>query len=85
MEMNKEQLKECIMQTHFALLELGLYLDTHTHDKEALAKFETVRARYNSYVKEYEKEYGPITLLGDFGNDGFDWIKNPWPWEKEAN
>ncbi len=85
MEINKKKLLDCISSTQFAALELGLYLDTHPHDKDALAKFEMFRAKLKAYIKQYEDEFGPLTLSGDFGNDGFDWIKNPWPWEKEAN
>lgn len=85
MEMNKKKLLDCISATQFALVELGLYLDTHPHDREALEKFESARARLKAYIKQYEQQFGPLTLMGDFGNDGYDWIKNPWPWEKEAN
>mgnify|MGYP006383960861 CR=1 FL=1 len=85
MEIDKKKLLNCISATQFATLEVGLYLDTHPHDKDALAKFEMFRAKLKAYIKQYEEEFGPLTLAGDFGSDGFDWIKNPWPWEKEAN
>ncbi len=83
--MEKNKLLDCIRASHFAMLEAGLFLDTHPCDKEALKQFEVYRLRYKEFVKEYEKEYGPLTLSGDFGFDGFDWINDPWPWEKEAN
>lgn len=85
MEVSKKKLLDCISATQFAAFELALYLDTHPHDKEALAKFETFRARLKAYIKQYEDEFGPLTIMSDFGNDGYDWIMNPWPWEKEAN
>ncbi len=83
--MKKHELLDCIRAAHFAMLEAGLFLDTHPTDSAALKQFEVYRLRYKEFVKEYEKEYGPLTLSGDFGGNGFDWIKNPWPWEKEAN
>ena len=81
----QKQLLNSISAAQFALTELGLYLDTHPTDKKALEKFEAYRSKYLTLVKQYESQFGPITLIGDFGNDGFDWVENPWPWEKEAN
>ena len=83
--MEKQRLLDAVRAAQFAMLETGLFLDTHPCDKEALKKFENYRLRYKELVKEYEEEYGPLTLSSDFGSDGFDWIKAPWPWEKEAN
>lgn len=83
--MDKRNLLECIRASHFAMLEAGLFLDTHPCDEKALEKFEVFRTRYKQFVKQYEEEYGPLTLTGDFGSDGFDWVNDPWPWEKEAN
>ena len=83
--MKKQELLNSIRAANFAMLEAGLFLDTNPMDSAALKQFEVYRLRYKEYVKEYEKEYGPITLCGDFGGNGFEWINNPWPWEKEAN
>lgn len=83
--MEKQKLLDCVRAAHFAMLEMGLFLDTHPHNMEAFKKFEVYRVKYKEFVKQYEDEYGPLTLSSDFGSDGFDWIKNPWPWEKEAN
>ena len=69
----------------FALKDLQLYLDTHPYDAEPLKKFDVYSFRYKEFLKQYEKEYGPLSASGDFGSNGFDWVKNPWPWEKEAN
>ncbi len=83
--MDKKNLLDCVRAAHFAMLEAGLYLDTHPYDTEALKKFEVYRLKYKEFVKQFEEQYGPLTLCGDFGSDGFDWINDPWPWEKEAN
>ena len=85
MEMNKQNLLDCISATQFTVLELALYLDTHPHDREAFQKFEAFKTRLKAYIKQYEEQFGPLTLMGDFGNDHYDWVNNPWPWEKEAN
>ena len=81
----KKALMKKISEMQFKALELGLYLDTHPKCEEGLRKFSEACAKYKELVKQYEKEFGPITLCGDFGNDGFDWTNNHWPWEREAN
>lgn len=83
--MNKNKLLNCISAAQFAVVELKLFLDTHPYNKEALSKLDAARVKLREYIKQFEDEYGPLTIMGDFGNDGYDWIKNPWPWEKEAN
>lgn len=69
----------------FALTELGMYLDTHRTDKEALALFEKYAKLYDEGVKEYERRCGPLQLRNAGGKDQFDWTKDPWPWEYKAN
>lgn len=81
----KKNLLKKISEVQFAFYECLLYLDTHPDDKEALKKFEMYRRNLIELIAQYEEEYGPLTMTGDFGNDGFDWVCNPWPWEREAN
>lgn len=85
--MNNKQ-KELLLkirEMQFALLECGLFLDTHKDSTEALEKLREYGSKAEALKKEYETEYGPLTLSTDFGDGGFDWINDPWPWEKEAN
>ena len=74
-----------ISEVQFAFFECALYLDTHPDDKNALEKYEMFRKNLTELTAEYEQNFGPLTLTGDFGNDGFDWTNSPWPWEREAN
>lgn len=65
----------------FAITELGLYLDTHRDDKEALELFNQYRALYKDGLERYQKQYGPLTML-DAGNfSDYDWPDDPWPWD----
>ena len=69
-----------LMALGFTINELGLYLDTHKDDKEALAL-------YLDYVKlaregrqRYEALYGPLQQT-DVTAAGYTWVNDPWPWD----
>lgn len=81
----REMLLKTLSAKQFAFTELCLYLDTHPNDIEALRKSSELKSETDSLLRKFEEKYGPLTLGMDFGNDDFDWINNPWPWEKEAN
>lgn len=68
----------CQQQTAFAAWELRLYLNTHPHDKEALALFRKL-------CKETaEVNYATTFLMEDGCANGWDWVNNPWPWEYDC-
>ena len=73
-----------LMALHFVVHELGLYLDTHHEDREALSL-------YTEYVKLLKKgtdtfveRYGPIDQTQVTVQSGYSWINDPWPWEPQA-
>lgn len=74
-----------LMALSFAITELGLYLDTHKNDREALRLFREYTALADEGKKRYEAAYGPLMLkkAGDDQN-GWNWIDSPWPWEYEG-
>ena len=77
----REKLLRQLSSVQFALWELHLYLDTHPGDLEAISMHERYEVRFASLKKEYEEKYGPLSpMLGE----GVDWLKNPWPWDKEG-
>ncbi len=66
----------------FALVELQLYLDTHPDDMDALKARKMYTARRKQMVTEYETRFGKyIVTADDVGNDYWDWVKDPWPWD----
>lgn len=74
-----------LMALHFAITELGLYLDTHKDDREALRLYREYAALASEGKKRYEAIYGPLqqqNLSRD--RDSWSWIENPWPWEYEG-
>lgn len=69
-----------LMALGFAVQELGLYLDTHQEDAQALALFQKYNKLYSEGVAEYERRYGPLQMTSS-GGPTFDWVDNPWPWD----
>ena len=69
----------------FAILEIGLFLDTHPCDAAALQKRQELQAERLALVSEYEKQYGPYIVTDkDVCGDTWAWIQGPWPWEYEG-
>ena len=79
-DMTRESMINKIKCYQFAIIELGLYLDTHVDDEKALC----LHRKYSRELKElkdkYQKVYGPLTI--NFPCNKWRWIEEPWPWER---
>lgn len=73
-----------LMALHFAVTELGLFLDTHKNDREALQLYREYAALAAEGKKRYEAMYGPLCQSDLTDKDGWSWIDGPWPWEYEG-
>ena len=60
------------------MYETRLFLDTHPDDKDALSMLNKYQTKYDAIKKEYEEQYGPLTLNG---TNSDEWLKDPWPWD----
>lgn len=68
----------------FAILEIGMFLDTHPGNSDALQKRRELQAERDILVAEYESQYGPYIVKNtDVCGDEWTWINGPWPWEYE--
>ena len=74
-----------LMALDFAIDELGLYLTTHSNDQEVLQL-------YWSYIKlaqegreKHQKMYGPLLQTDLTPEEGYAWLKDPWPWDFGGN
>lgn len=68
-----------LMALGFAVHELGLYLDTHQDDQEAMELFMKYNKLYGEGVAEYERRYGPLQMTAT--DQHFNWVDDPWPWD----
>lgn len=83
-KMNCDNTALCeLMALGFAITELGMYLDTHQNDKEALALYTDYVNLAKEGKKRYEAAYGPLQQTS-VTEAGYTWLNNPWPWELEG-
>lgn len=80
----KQQLFRDIQIVSFLIKDAQLFLDTHPQDENALSFFDYYNQLLSTLTSEYERQFGPLNITGVNINDGWSWIEQPWPWEKEA-
>ena len=68
---------ERIKCLNFAIIELGLYLDTHPDDEKALCLHRKYCKEYRELTDKYQKVYGPLTI--QFPCNKWRWLEEPWP------
>ena len=69
-----------LMALGFTINELGLYLDTHQTDQEALNLYTRYVALFNDGRTRYEAAYGPLQQSA-VTEAGYTWLSDPWPWD----
>lgn len=69
---------------NFAVSELGLYLDTHPEDQEAVDLFNQYVERYAAALSQYEQRFGSTTQFGAALTGRYEWLHDPWPWDYAA-
>ncbi len=70
-----------IQELGFAIDDVVLYLDTHPKDEDALMYYEKYKKMYREASKEYAQYYGPLVNENVNTENGWAWVKGPWPWE----
>jgi spore coat protein JB len=81
----KNMLMRNLAAISFSLLDLHLYLNTHPNDVNAIMLFNQYKQKYMVLSAEYERTYGPLTAMNGASDNTWKWIKDPWPWEYDAN
>lgn len=70
-----------LMALGFAMQELGMYLDTHQNDAEAVRLFQQYAKLYQEGRQVYEAKYGPLQQSQGVVDGKYTWLQDPWPWE----
>lgn len=79
---SRTQLLNDIMSYNFAINDLALYLDTHPSDSRAICLHNECSQKATKLTNEYQRLYGPLTINAVSNN--WNWIDEPWPWERGA-
>ncbi len=77
----ENELADAIAAYRFALIDLGLFLDTHPDDANALAMFADCRAKLAEFENYYTQNYAPLTMRDVNGGNGWTWGETPMPEE----
>lgn len=83
--MSRDDLLRKISALDFYIIDLGLYLNTHPNDKEALTKYNESVRQVNSLKKEFTQSYGMLLAYSSESRHPWQWIEGPWPWQKSFN
>lgn len=66
----------------FACIDLGLYLDVFSNNKDIINLFNKYNRQKNSLMDKYQEKFGPLTLDSDALNAyPWAWNERPWPWD----
>lgn len=78
----EKELLQQIAEYEFFLVDLNLYLDTHSSDTGALNDYNSHSQQLTVLKDKYTRDYAP---LENFGNalslSGWQWNDTPWPWD----
>lgn len=81
--MTKSEAMKKVQMYEFALIDTGLFLDTHPDNKAALAFYDETRKKYIEATEDYEMQFGPLSAVDSDTDNDWAWVNNPWPWEVE--
>lgn len=79
-DMRRQEMIDQIKSLDFAIIELGLYLDTHPEDQRALCMHREYCKEVKDLKDKYQKMYGPLTAF--YPCNKWRWLEQPWPWER---
>lgn len=79
----RESLLYKIMEIDFAINDLNLYLDLHPENQKIYEKFKKLNEECIRLKDEYARTYGPLTI-DQTPKNTYEWMKNPWPWDKSG-
>lgn len=76
-----EELKRKIQELSFVKTEIELYLDTHPDSVVAMDYYREAVEALDTYMAEYQAEFGPLVSREGIMNDRWAWVDRPWPWQ----
>ena len=79
---DRRTLVERIRAYQFALIDLGMFQDSHPEAVQAQQLRKIYRDKLAGLIDRYEQSYGPYVLTQqDVTESWNEWIRDPWPWD----
>lgn len=73
-----------LQAVNFAITELGLYLDTHASDTEAVQLYNQYVEQYEMLRQQTEQSGVALTQMEAAAGGTYTWLHDPWPWDYET-
>lgn len=73
----REEMIKQIKCLNFAIIELGLYLNTHHDDQKALCLHREYTKQLKELKDQYQRVYGPLSIY--YPCRKWRWLEEPWP------
>ncbi len=83
--MTRDEMLKRITGLDFYIIDLHLYLNTHPDDTEAIALYNDYVIQAKQLREEYNEMYGMLLANNSTSKEPWQWIDNPWPWQKSYN
>lgn len=80
-QMDQAQMLHWIDMVSFPVVDMGIYLDTHPCDMEALKYYNHYLELRKTALEAYTEKYGPLTMDLAASDSGWTWGDMPSPWE----
>lgn len=78
-ENKRDEIRESMMmqirELNFAIIELGLYLDTQPDDQRAICLHREYSKQIRDLKDKYQKMYGPLTIY--YPCNKWRWLEEP--------
>lgn len=79
----KDEMLQEIRSLDFAVTDLAEYLDTHPCDEKALCLHNEYATKLREIKDKYQRTFNPLTYK--YPCNKWNWINQPWPWERGNN
>ena len=85
--MERYELLKKLSELDFLAVDIGLYLNTHPTDSEAIRTYNEVITAADAVRSKYEAVWGPLCSFRSYAEDTsqWQWKNDPWAWEARAN
>ena len=83
--MTRDEMLKKISALDFYIIDIGLYLNTHPEDKEAVMKYNAIVKEATAMRQDYQEQFGMLMVGSAQSRTPWQWIDNPWPWQYKFN